>query len=143
LTTQVHGNVSQHSRTVTLILCLFLGGFGAHRFYVGKSGSAVALLFLTICTGLGGIWAFIDLIMILIGSFTDNFGRYVSSWDGGPTPTAQYATQPPTPAYTQPPPTYTPPPPQKRDDEIFCNTCGALSKKHETYCRSCGAVLQH
>ena len=75
-------NVSHHSRTVTLLLCLFLGGFGAHRFYVGKSGTAVALLILTFC-GFGGLWAFIDLIMILAGSFTDNYGRFVTSWDGG------------------------------------------------------------
>jgi len=141
LSTTVHvhqSNVSQYSKTTTLLLCLFLGGFGAHRFYVGKSGSAVALLLLTFC-GLGGIWAFIDLIMILTGSFTDNFGRYVSSWDGGPHPSAPVVSvttrSPPQPA---PPP----PPPQKQADEIFCNTCGALSKKVETFCRNCGAALQ-
>ncbi len=137
-TVHVHqSNVSQYSKTTTLLLCLFLGGFGAHRFYVGKSGSAVALLLLTFC-GLGGIWAFIDLIMILTGSFTDNFGRYVSSWDGAPKTTIPYVTPPPQPTYSQPPP----PPPQKQADEIFCNTCGALSKKVETFCRNCGAALQ-
>ena len=131
-------NVSQYSRTVTLLLCLFLGGFGAHRFYVGKSGTAVALLILTFC-GLGGIWAFIDLIMILAGSFTDNFGRYVSSWDGGPQQSAPVVS-----VTTHPPPQRAPlpPPPQKQADEIFCNTCGSLSKKNETFCRNCGTALQ-
>ena len=55
-----------------LLLCIFLGGFGAHRFYVGKTGSAVAQL-LT----LGGcaIWAIIDLVNIITGKFTDVNGR--------------------------------------------------------------------
>ena len=27
---------------VTLLLCFFLGGFGVHRFYVGKTGIGIA-----------------------------------------------------------------------------------------------------
>ena len=55
-----------------LLLCIFLGGFGAHRFYVGKTGSAVAQL-LT----LGGcaVWAIIDLVNIITDKFTDVNGR--------------------------------------------------------------------
>ncbi len=142
MATTVHiqqSRVSHYSRTVALLLCLFLGGFGAHRFYVGKSGSAVFMLLLSLC-GFGLIWLIIDLIMILAGSFTDNFGRYVSSWDGGPqqsTPVVSVTTHPP--VQRAPPP----PPPQKQSDEMFCNTCGGLCKKAETFCRNCGAALQH
>ena len=70
---------SPKSRTTTLLLCLFLGILGAHRFYVGKTGSAIGMLLLNF-TGIGEIWAIIDFINILCGSFKDSDGKKIVVW---------------------------------------------------------------
>lgn len=53
---------------MTLLLCIFLGGIGGHRFYVGKIGTGILQL---VTAGGCGIWTLIDLIMILCKKFTD------------------------------------------------------------------------
>jgi Predicted membrane protein len=59
------------SWTVALVLNIFLGFLGVHRFYVGKIGTGILMLL----TG-GGlfIWDLIDLIMICANKFTDKQG---------------------------------------------------------------------
>ena len=52
-----------------LLLCIFVGVLGVHRFYVGKIGTGLLMLF----TGGGcGVWWIIDLILIANGSFNDS-----------------------------------------------------------------------
>jgi TM2 domain-containing membrane protein YozV len=78
----------QLSRTTVLLLCLFLGGLGIHRFYVGKIGSGVAMLLMSILSPFTlfislfavGIWATIDLIMIIVGTFKDGEGNNIVEW---------------------------------------------------------------
>lgn len=69
---------SPRSRTVALLLAIFLGVFGAHRFYAGRIGSAIAQL----CTlgGLGAWWIF-DIILIAGGSFRDVEGQLIANWE--------------------------------------------------------------
>ena len=50
------------NKWVALILCIFLGGIGAHKFYEGKTGMGI-LYFFTM--GLFGIGWFIDFIVLL------------------------------------------------------------------------------
>lgn len=68
---------SEKKRLVALLLCLFVGALGVHRFYVGKVGSGIFQL-LTI--GGLGIWALIDLIMIICGAFKDKEGNPIAEW---------------------------------------------------------------
>lgn len=69
--------VSPKSRLVSLLLCLFIGVFGIHRFYVGKIGTGIIWLF---TFGFFGIGALFDFIMILLGSFRDSYGRPIKNW---------------------------------------------------------------
>jgi TM2 domain-containing membrane protein YozV len=66
---------NKKSWVATLLLCFFLGGLGAHRFYVGKIGTGIAM-FLT--AGGFGIWSLIDFIMIILGKFTDDKGNVIT-----------------------------------------------------------------
>lgn len=65
------------------LLAFFVGVFGVHRFYVGKTGSGVAMLVLTI-TVIGSlvtvVWATIDWILIVCGVFRDAEGRRLTVW---------------------------------------------------------------
>lgn len=49
-------------KLVAVLLCFFLGVFGAHRFYEGKIGTGILYLF---TFGLLGIGALVDLIILL------------------------------------------------------------------------------
>lgn len=65
---------SNKNKWVTLALCVFLGFFGAHRFYVGKVGTGVLYIFTV--GGLGFGWI-IDMVMICCNKFTDSTGAVV------------------------------------------------------------------
>lgn len=65
-------NASPYSKITALLLCFFLGGFGIHSFYVGKTTYGILQL---LTLGGCGIWALIDFILIITGGYTDAQGR--------------------------------------------------------------------
>ena len=63
------------SKMVAGLLGIFLGVFGAHNFYLGYTGKAIAQLLITIllcCFGpiISFVWSLIEAIMILTGSIS-------------------------------------------------------------------------
>jgi TM2 domain-containing membrane protein YozV len=69
--------MSDKSRLVALLLGVYLGMFGGHRFYVGKTGTGIVWL-LTF----GGFFIgyLVDLVAILTGNFYDKDGKKVLAW---------------------------------------------------------------
>ena len=65
------GGVSTKSTVPAALLCFFLGTFGVHRFYVGKIGTGILML---LTLGGLGVWAIIDFVKIMVGSFEDKDG---------------------------------------------------------------------
>jgi TM2 domain-containing membrane protein YozV len=75
----LHGGQGASEKRIlpAAILAFLFGIFGVHRFYAGKIGTGI----LQLCTLGGlGIWAMIDFIMIVVGSFTDGDGNRITDW---------------------------------------------------------------
>lgn len=54
--------IRQKNKTVALLLAFFLGGFGAHKFYLGRTTAGV--LYIVFC------WTFVPAFLALIDFFT-------------------------------------------------------------------------
>jgi TM2 domain-containing membrane protein YozV len=72
---------SDRNKIVAALLAFFLGPLGIHRFYLGRTGTAITMLVLT-CTLFGMAvtipWAFVDFIRYLImpdREFADRYAR--------------------------------------------------------------------
>lgn len=64
---------SGKSQLIALLLCIFIGGIGIHRFYLGYTWQGVVQL---LTAGACGIWTLIDLIRIIMGTLEPKDGPY-------------------------------------------------------------------
>ena len=86
---------SPKSRRATVLLALLLGIFGAHRFYIGKTRTAIVMLILSILylatvrlwgtimfipLAIVGLWAFIDFILTVAGIMKDREDKRIKNW---------------------------------------------------------------
>lgn len=65
------------SQTVAFVLCLLIGVFGIHRFYLGHVGMGILYL---LTAGLCGIGWLVDIIMICTGDLKPRNGDYKEKW---------------------------------------------------------------
>jgi len=75
---------SEQSRGVALVLAIFGGWAGMHRFYVGRWKSGIAM---AVTMGGLGMWWVYDLVLIGAGEFRDSNTRKLASWEPGATAT--------------------------------------------------------
>lgn len=77
---------SPRNYTTVLLLTIFLGFWGIHRFVVGKVGTGVLYVF---TYGLFFIGWFVDIISVATGTFTDKQGRRITRVQPGQSTTKQ------------------------------------------------------
>jgi hypothetical protein len=70
-------DISDRTRGVALPVAVLLGIFGAHRFYVGKTGTGLLML---VTMGGCGMWWLYDVILLVAGEFRDADGRRLVKW---------------------------------------------------------------
>jgi TM2 domain-containing membrane protein YozV len=60
------------TKLVAGLLGIFLGSIGVHKFYLGDSKAGIIRIVVTVVTfGIGGIWGFIEGIMLLVNGGKD------------------------------------------------------------------------
>lgn len=67
------GGSGGKSQIVALLLCIFVGGIGIHRFYLGYTWQGIVQI---LTLGGLGIWTLIDLVRIIMGSLKPKGGEY-------------------------------------------------------------------
>ena len=70
-------NLNGQDKIVMILICLFLGGIGIHNFMMGENKKGVFKIIMSLCCGIGGILALIDLIKLAMGTYVVNPDKLV------------------------------------------------------------------
>lgn len=76
MSTESQTNPSEQNFWKIFLLALFFGFLGVHRFVVGKTKTGILQL---ITFGGLGLWAFVDIVRILLGKFTDGKNQAIAN----------------------------------------------------------------
>lgn len=116
------------SKYVAALLAFFLGGLGAHKFYLGKTLAGILYL-IFFWTYIPAIISFIECILFLVNS-EDDFNRKYNK-----DKTVQNHQQP---EITYPSNNFKP---IEYKTEKICTSCGKINDLDSNFCESCGRKL--
>ena len=118
------------SKTVAIVLALFLGDIGIHKFYLGQAGQGI--LYLLLCwTFIPVILSIIDIIHYLLMTEDDFQAKY----GGGCVSNQQQMYQ--QPSLQQ----FNQTQPHSQGQYIFCSSCGKRLETGTRFCPNCGSQV--
>lgn len=119
------------SKATAIILALFLGDIGIHKFYLGQAGQGV--LYLLLCwTFIPVILSIIDIIHYLVMSEGDFQTKYGGGYVVNP---QQMYQQPSQQQFSQAQP-------NAQDGVVFCSSCGTKVEIGTKFCTQCGSHIK-
>lgn len=120
------------NRYIAAALAFFLGGLGAHKFYLGKW---IGIIYLLFCwTYIPSIIALIEGILYLVNGEED-FNRKYNCRIKTSRPDSYISFNPPINTSSTPRSSDT------TDTDIVCPQCGHINEAGSNFCESCGQKL--
>lgn len=115
------------SKTVAIVLALFLGGIGIHKFYLGQAGQGI--LYLLLCwTFIPIVLSVIDIIIYLTMSEKSFQAKYGGGYVSNP---QQIYQQPSQQQFNQAQS-------NAQGEFVFCPSCGTKVEVGTKFCPNCG-----
>ena len=115
------------SKTVAIVLALFLGGIGIHKFYLGQARQGI--LYLLLC------WTFIPIALSVIDIIiylTMSEKSFQTKYGGGYVANPQQMYQQPSQQQ------FNQAQPNAQGGFVFCSSCGTKVEAGTKFCPNCG-----